>query len=187
MPIATAPHWLGPYTRARRAGASAFPSGCVPQWCNASICHEDKTLLTGTGVRDISRPQVGTFKCLEDPFIFRHKSGSYHMLAHNQVGDFVGAHGFSTDGKNWSLSPTPAYTKTVRFEDGSARGLYRREEPKLLFQGGRGEPRRATHLFNAACPLGGPSGAMLCGEVISVPIEPAIELWEGAASRGPYP
>jgi hypothetical protein len=38
---------------------------------------------------------------------------------HNQVGSFSGAHGFSADGKNWSLSPTAAYTKTVRYEDGA--------------------------------------------------------------------
>jgi hypothetical protein len=75
LPIATAPHWSGPYTRVRPAGASAFPSGCAPQFCNGSICHDDKSLLSGSDVRDISRPQVGDFKCLEDPFIFRHKSG----------------------------------------------------------------------------------------------------------------
>jgi len=74
------------------------------------------------------------------------------MMMHNQVGDFSGAHGFSKDGRNWSLSPTPAYTKTVKYEDGSSKNLYRREEPKLLLQGGQGtgEPTRATHLFNAA-------------------------------------
>lgn len=135
-----------------------------------------QTLLTGVDVRNISGGgQVGDFKCLEDPFIFRHKSGSYHMIMHNQVGDFSGAHGFSTDGRNWSLSPTPAYTKTVKFADGTSKGLYRREEPKLLLQGGTGtgEPRRATHLFNAAC-----ENNQQCGEVLAVPIEPAIELWE---------
>jgi hypothetical protein len=41
------------------------------------------------------------------------------MIMHNQVGSFSGAHGFSADGKNWSLSPTAAYTKTVRYEDGA--------------------------------------------------------------------
>ena len=69
---------------------------------------------------------------------------------------------------------------------GSSRGLNRREEPKLLFQGGgkkggqgqgQGQdgPRRATHLFNAACPDVIPH---VCGEVLAVPIEPPIELWE---------
>ena len=124
LPIATAPHWSGPYTRLLPAGVSIFPSGCAPQFCNGSICHDDRSLLTGIDVRDISRPQVGasctrgfcgsnwlftckversclsksmahagTFKCLEDPFLFRHKSGSFHMILHNQVGEFAGAHG----------------------------------------------------------------------------------------------
>ena len=180
LPIATAPHWSGPYTRTKPAGASAFPSGCLVMFCNGSICHDDRDLLSGS-VRDISRPQVGSFKCLEDPFLFRLKSGSYHMLLHNQLGDFAGAHGFSADGANWSLSPTPAYTKTVAFEGGTSRGFSRREEPKLLVQGGAGtgEPRRATHLFNAVCPNAVPH---VCGEVLSVPIEPAIELWDDGAS-----
>ena len=52
------------------------------------------------------------FKCLEDPFLFRLKSGSYHMILHNQVGDFSGAHGYSSDGQNWSLSPTPGASST---------------------------------------------------------------------------
>eukprot|EP01048_Picozoa_sp_COSAG05_P010083 COSAG05_NODE_869_length_6866_cov_20.524457_2_plen_522_part_00 len=176
LPLATAPHWSGPWTRLFPAGASAFPSGCAPQFCNGSICHNDKSLLTGDDVRDISRPQVGLFKCLEDPFIFRLKSGSYHMLMHNQVGNLAGAHGFSRDGRNWSLSPTPAYTKTVHFEDGSAKRLNRREEPKLLVQQGGEHGRRATHLFNAACFNVEPH---VCGQVLAVPLEP-IELWAGA-------
>jgi hypothetical protein len=85
--------------------------------------------------------------------------------------------GFSRDGLSWSLSPTPAYTKTVQLVGGGAVQLNRREEPKLLIEGGTGAGpprRRATMLFNAACPRTSPH---VCGEVLSVPLEP-IDIWE---------
>jgi hypothetical protein len=36
LPLATAPHWSGPYTRVRPAGESVYPSGCLSQYCNGA-------------------------------------------------------------------------------------------------------------------------------------------------------
>ncbi|MEC9052741.1 MAG: glycoside hydrolase family protein, partial [Actinomycetota bacterium] len=174
LPLATAPHWSGPYTRVLPPGSSSYPSGCSSQVCNDTICFDagHAKELTGS-VHDISRPAVGPFKCLEDPFILRLASGSYHMIMHNQgEHSFSGAHGFSADGKNWSLSPTAAYSLTVEMDDGSKLSLYRREEPKLLVDEGF-----ATHLFNAACPT-----PQDCGEVLAVPLEP-IALWNRSSTH----
>jgi len=106
--------------------------------------------------------------------------GSYHMIMHNQrsrfqpkIRDFTGAHAFSLDGKQWKLSQTPAYTQTVKWADGSSEGLYRREEPKLLFEDGY-----ATHLFNAACRSGS-SYHGICGEVLATQLLEPIALWQG--------
>jgi hypothetical protein len=63
------------------------------------------------------------------------------MIMHNQVGAFSGAHAFSADGINWTLAKTPAYTKTVEYIGGRKVEMWRREEPKLLFENGK-----ATHL-----------------------------------------
>ena len=95
----------------------------------------------------------------------------------------------------WQLAPHKSdaasnavaggYSLAAPFTNGSTHTFSHREEPKLLFQGGRGtgEPRRATHLFNAACPNVVPH---VCGEVLAVPIEPAIELWEPSPREGQH-
>jgi len=136
------------------------------------MCSEDPKRLKGV-LQDINRrhkfnASSDSFKCLEDPFLFRLKDGSYHMIMHNQVGDFSGAHAFSVDGIEWDLAKTPAYTLEVNYTHGKKVRLQRREEPKLLFEGGH-----ATHLFNAVCARGGK-----CGEVLATPFLEPIELWQ---------
>ena len=172
LAMATAPHWSGPYTRVDKPGSSVFPYACEVQYCNDTICLGDKTRLAGA-VRDINSRHKALpsdkFKCLEDPFLFRLKDGSYHMILHNQMDGSTGAHAFSVDGESWTLSQTWAYTRTVTYTDGSAHSLYRREEPKLLFDDGY-----ATHLFNAACRDNG-----VCGEVMATRLLQPIALWRG--------
>ena len=182
LPLATAPGWAGPYTRLHKNGSSAFNSSCAAQLCNASICLD--RFKPGPGIFNISQqpgaaaacgkscdPRLATrISCLEDPFLFRIKQGSYHMIVHNQARAHVhlGAHAYSADGKRWRVAKTGAYSRSQVFTDGTTIKLYRREEPKLLFQDGN-----ATHLFNAACP-----NPVECGHVLAVPLKHPIQLWE---------
>jgi len=182
LATATAPDWAGPYRRVSEAGSSIFPYACLPQYCNDTICLDDKSRLTGA-VRDISsRHEPGLFddkfRCLEDPFLLRLHDGSYHMILHNQVGDSSGAHAFSPDGQRWKLSQTPAYTLTVKWVDGGSEKLYRREEPKLLFEDGY-----ATHLFNAACRSGPKPNPNPCGEVMATQLLEPIALWKSKREK----
>ena len=57
----------------------------------------------------------------------------------------LGGHGFSLDGSLWFVSPVPAYTAAVDFEDGSVVHFRARERPHLIFDSA-GEP---THLISA--------------------------------------
>merc|ERR1712185_219707 len=43
LPMATAKHWSGPYTRLESPypGRSTFPSGCAPLVCNGTKCSSD--------------------------------------------------------------------------------------------------------------------------------------------------
>lgn len=145
LPLATAPHFDGPFTRVYPRGQSAFPSACSTQLCNGTLCSNDPWRLSGEthdiSARHSQTPYLELFKCLEDPFLLRLRDGSYHMIMHNQVGAFSGAHAFSADGINWTLAKTPAYTKTVEYIGGRKVDMSRREEPKMLFENGK-----ATHL-----------------------------------------
>ena len=44
----------------------------------------------------------------------------------------LGGHAFSEDGAHWYISPVPAYTSTVLYEDGSQVDFRARERPHLL-------------------------------------------------------
>ena len=89
----------------------------------------------------------------EDGFLWRDAaSGTWHLLAHADLDGSqhgaAGAHGFSRDGRSWSLSPRNAFGASVPLLNGSAAGCRRRERPKLIFEGGSsgGAP---THLISA--------------------------------------
>jgi hypothetical protein len=58
---------------------------------------------------------------------------------------WVGGHAFSVDGVTWS-NITRCYNTTVKFEDGSAIEMKRRERPKLIFDPSDGVT--PTHLVN---------------------------------------
>jgi hypothetical protein len=97
-------------------------------------------------------------KHIEDPFIWW--SGSrYEVLMKDMNGAIGGElgggiHGWSRDGINWRLSEPPAaYSRTVKFADGSTRTFSHVERPQLLIEDGR--PRC---LF-VAVGLGGTDGA----------------------------
>jgi hypothetical protein len=86
---------------------------------------------------------------LEDPFIWR-TAGGYELIAKDMEGTVcgevhAGIHAYSQDGLNWQLSERPkAYSRTVRWDDGTVQVMGNFERPFLLFQDGR-----PTHLFAA--------------------------------------
>ncbi|MDF2922263.1 MAG: glycosyl hydrolase family 43 [Paenibacillaceae bacterium] len=93
---------------------------------------------------------------LEDPFVWKTERG-YELIAKDMDGNLcgemhAGIHAVSPDGLDWRLSNTPmAYSRTIRWEDGTIRTMGSFERPFLLFQEGR-----PTHLFAATAD--GPGG-----------------------------
>ena len=90
---------------------------------------------------------------IEDPFLWRDAaSDTWHLLAHADADSSqhqaAGIHGFSRDGRSWSLSPGNAYGATIALSNGSSVTCRRRERPKLILEGGS-SGGRPTHLINA--------------------------------------
>ena len=93
---------------------------------------------------------------IEDPYIWLTESG-FSLIAKDMDGTLGGEkHGgiqaFSKDGIHWELCEQPkAYSRTVRWDDGTVQTMGSQERPFLLFQNGR-----PTHLFTATAD--GPGG-----------------------------
>lgn len=91
---------------------------------------------------------------IEDPFLWRDDdTDTWHLLAHadadgSQHGA-AGIHGFSRDGRSWTLSPGNAYGASVSLTNGSTIACHRRERPKLILQGGASGGGTPSHLINA--------------------------------------
>lgn len=74
----------------------------------------------------------------EDPtWWFQSATESFHALFHGLGACGVGAagigcHAYSADGSSWTLSPTPAYSLNVVFDDGTNTTFSRRERPQIL-------------------------------------------------------
>jgi hypothetical protein len=139
--VGRAVNWRrGPYASGHRHPIfprdEAFEVG--PNPCNASGTCEQKNI--------------------EDPFLWRDaRTGWFHALVHNGCGcsggcacPYVGRHGFSKDGSQWTLSRRFAYTSSVEYVDGTSQQFYRRERPHLTFDERSGTP---TALFTAVMPL----------------------------------
>jgi hypothetical protein len=100
-----------------------------------------------------SKEKIGE---VEDPFLWKDKDG-FHLLVKDQRGGITGykhsgviAH--SKDGKSWELDKTPlAYTKKVRWSDGTVQEMGQLERAFALIEDGV-----ITHLFFAA--MDGPGG-----------------------------
>jgi hypothetical protein len=92
---------------------------------------------------------------VEDIFVWQNEEGSYEMLAKDMLGGLTGekhagVHCLSENGVDWSTAPDPkAYTRHVKFDDGTLRALGHMERPQLLFANDE-HPHRPTHLFTAA-------------------------------------
>lgn len=86
----------------------------------------------------------------EDAYVW-HEDGVFQMLCKDQHGDYTGeagsgVHAWSDDGIHWQTAdPVQAYSRTVRWTDGSTTTLGAMERPQLLIEDGR-----PTWLFTAA-------------------------------------
>ncbi len=106
----------------------------------------------------------------EDAFVWQ-EDGMFNMIFNDMTGritgeDHAGAHALSEDGVNWQLADPPkAYSRTVRWSDGTITNQGSFERPQLLLQHGRpthlfaatgdgpGGYWNATHTWNAVIPL----------------------------------
>ncbi len=93
---------------------------------------------------------------VEDPFMWN-ENGVFQLLMKDMEGGLsgekhAGIHATSPDALHWSLSsPAKAYSRTVRWDDGSTTVQGSFERPQLLIENGR-----PTHLFAATAD--GPGG-----------------------------
>jgi hypothetical protein len=87
---------------------------------------------------------------VEDPFVWKGPQG-YEMVAKDMTGALVGEkhaalHARSADGVRWELAERPkAWSRTLRFDDGTSQTMGQLERPFLLIENGR-----PTFLFAAA-------------------------------------
>jgi hypothetical protein len=93
---------------------------------------------------------------LEDPFIWKTEQG-YELIAKDMDGNIcgenhAGIHAYSGNGLDWKLFAKPkAYSRQIRWDDGTTTTMGSFERPFLLFQEGK-----PTHLFAATAD--GPGG-----------------------------
>lgn len=100
-------------------------------------------------IRLSSKPLFADGGVLEDPFVWRTDTG-YAMLAKDWKGTYTGDAGSaiyasSSDGLNWTVENTPAFSRAIRWDDGTVRTMGNLDRPFLLFD----ENGNATHLFAA--------------------------------------
>ena len=97
---------------------------------------------------------------VEDPYVC-HNGSHYELIAKDIHGGicgevFAGIHAHSEDGLDWTLADPPkAYSRTLRWDDGTVTAQGCVERPQLLFHDGQ-----PTHLFAATGD--GPSGFRNC-------------------------
>ncbi len=102
----------------------------------------------------VLRFEDGSF--VEDPYVWRTEAG-FEMLAKDWTGGITGEkgagiHAVSEDALTWKISAEPkAYSRRVRWDDGTETVQGCLERPQLLIQDGR-----PTHLFAATAD--GPGG-----------------------------
>jgi len=100
-------------------------------------------------VRDDPVLQLAGKAFVEDPYVWQTESG-FQMLAKDMTGEITGernagVHLLSEDAVEWEVAQSPkAYSRTVRWDDGSVTEQGHVERPQLLLHEGR-----PTHLFAA--------------------------------------
>lgn len=109
---------------------------------------------------------------VEDPYVWQH-DGAFELIAKDIKGGICGEvhggiHARSTDGLSWQLcDPPKAYSRTLRWDDGSTTTQGCVERPQLLFRDGK--PR---YLFAATGD--GPGGFRNCTDTwnMCIPLTP---------------
>ncbi|MDF3128866.1 glycoside hydrolase family protein [Kiritimatiellaeota bacterium B1221] len=108
---------------------------------------------------------------LEDGFVWWN-GDAYELIAKDMTGEICGEaqaaiHAFSPDALNWELAPQPkAYSRTVKWDDGSASTLSKLERSQILFD--QGEP---AMLF-AATLLQTDDGEVIDSHNLAFPLKP---------------
>ena len=142
----------------------------------------------------------------EDAYLW-HQDDRFHMLFNDLTGtltgeDHAGAYATSPDGMCWELGSNPkAYSRRVRWEDGTETVQGSFERPQLLIQNGKpthlfaatadgpGGFRRASHTWNMVVPLQGCKRTR--GSVSGCPHTPAASAVRanatGASGTAPVP
>jgi len=75
-----------------------------------------------------------TFENSEDPHLFKDDEGNFHLFSHTGAHGHwlhVAAHAFSRDGRTWTTSDVPPYTRTIEWEGGFESEVFTRERPQL--------------------------------------------------------
>lgn len=107
---------------------------------------------------------------IEDPFFWKDKTG-YHMIFKDHVAKYTGEKGSgamanSSDAIHWKIDSAPqAYSKTIRFTNGTTQTMGQLERPFILFEkdkpayiffatmDGPGGFENATHSWNMVIPF----------------------------------
>lgn len=172
--LATAPSLRGPWTRRDRPVLGprpgkwdgkivTNPAACVRRDGSVLLVYRSNTpaglrlgLARATSfegpyerVRDEPVFELPGGNHVEDPYLW--DAGDHlEMIAKDMTGGITGekhagVHARSADGVRWELAANPkAYSRTVRWSDGTVTTQGALERPQLLFQDGR-----PTHLFAA--------------------------------------
>jgi hypothetical protein len=111
---------------------------------------------------------------VEDPFVWQGPDGGYELIAKDMTGNLTGEkhagiYALSPDGEHWKLAPNPkAYSRKVRWDDGTEQVMGQLERPFLLIEKGRpvfmfaasgdgpGGFANMSTSFNVAIPLVAP-------------------------------
>lgn len=131
----------------------------------------------------VSDQPIFPFDC-EDPYIWW-QNGSYHVIMKDFKGILcgekdAGAYANSEDGIHWILPKNPrAYSRTIRWQDGSSSTHGNFERPSLLIQDGQ-----PTHLFAAISSGPLPHWQSDSTYNICLPLRSFTEIQAPASSRG---
>jgi hypothetical protein len=155
------------------AVANTNPSACIRPDGHTVLIYKSRTVMGGPlqlGIATAPTPagpytrvsDAATFhfddpeQHLEDPFIW-YEDGMYQVIMKDMTGGVTGEshsgiHAVSEDGLHWRIAPQPkAYSRIIRWDDGTVTTQGSFERPNLLIQDGR-----PTHLFAATAD--GPGG-----------------------------
>ena len=183
--LATAPSVLGPWGRpdapilAPRPGkwddkVVTNPAACVlpdrsilllyrsntPEGLRIGGCRAEHFAGPYGRIHDDPVLQLEGGSFVEDPYLW-HNGDRFEMVAKDMTGGLTGEkhagiHATSPDGLSWRVSdPAKAYSRRVRWDDGSETVQGCVERPQLLIEDGR-----PTHLFAATAD--GPGGFRNC-------------------------